>query len=137
LNARTSLENGQPVTEASIKRRRTLVAEDNVVNQRVLTGILAKLRHEAIVVEDGEAAVAAVATESFDLVFMDCQMPGMDGYEAARQLRNLPTGSLPVIAVTANAMSTDKDKCLKAGMNDYLAKPVKLDQIRQMIHRWC
>lgn len=138
-NANVALVSEEFVLEQSEKH--VLIAEDNVVNQKVLTGILRKLGHQVTVVENGREAVDAVLNDGqFDLIFMDCQMPVMDGYDATIKIRNelhISLATLPIIAVTANAMSTDKDKCLRTGMNDYLAKPVKLSQIRQMLYRWC
>ena len=138
-NANVALVNEEFALEQPEKH--VLIAEDNVVNQKVLAGILSKLGHRVTVVENGQEAIEAVLNDGgFDLIFMDCQMPVMDGYDATIKIRNelhINLATLPIIAVTANAMSTDKDKCLRTGMNDYLAKPVKLSQIRQMLYRWC
>ncbi len=117
-----------------------LLAEDSPVNQMVAKGILEKMGHRVEVVDNGLQAVSTLKTNDYDLVLMDCQMPEMDGYRATRVLRDPATGTrnprIPVIAMTAHAMAGDRDKCLEAGMNDYIAKPFKLDQLRAAIKRW-
>jgi len=106
-----------------------LVAEDNPTNQRVVRSFLKKLECEVTMVENGEQAVACLEKEVFDLVLMDCQMPVMDGYEASRSIRDRRSRVLdhgiPIVAVTANALQGDRETCLRAGMDDYLSKPIK------------
>src|SRR5689334_8833736 len=102
---------------------RILVVEDNHVNQLVIKGILAKLGHIATVVEHGELALKAVAAGEFDVIFMGCQMPVMDGFTATRELRSKDV-AWPIIAMVGNADPSEKQKCLEAGMNDYLSKPI-------------
>ncbi|WP_135077312.1 response regulator [Terasakiella sp. SH-1] len=111
------------VSELSL---RVLVAEDNYVNQEVVTGFLRRMGHHSDVVGNGLEAVEAVKTIPYDLVLMDVQMPNMDGYAATREIRKLaaPLCDIPIIAVTANAMKGDAEKCLEAGMDQYLAKPI-------------
>ncbi len=103
-----------------------LVAEDHPVNQRVISHQLAKRGIRTTIVETGAAAVSAAASTHFDAILMDCQMPEMDGYEATRRIRSLPglTGKIRIIAMTANTMEGDRQRCLEAGMDDYLGKPV-------------
>ncbi|MBM3811455.1 MAG: response regulator [Acidimicrobiia bacterium] len=122
---------------------RILVAEDNLVNQRLVTAILKKLGHEYAVVDNGKMAVEALerATREgprFDVVLMDCQMPEMGGYEAARTIRLREEGSgsrIPIIAVTAYALRGDKEKCLEAGMDDYLTKPLDRNELALKLAR--
>ncbi|VGO22008.1 PAS domain-containing hybrid sensor histidine kinase/response regulator [Pontiella sulfatireligans] len=126
---------------ASFGTRRILVAEDNLVNQTVAKRILVKGGFEVEVAENGEQALRKV-TESgmhYDFVFMDCQMPRMDGYEASRRIREYERehgqGSrIPIVALTANAMQGDREKCLDAGMDDYIPKPVKKEALFDMLH---
>ena len=117
-----------------------LLAEDSPVNQMVAKGILEKMGHQVDVVDNGLKAITALKDTDYDFVLMDCQMPEMDGYKATRMLRDPTTGvlnpSIPVIAMTAHAMTGDKDKCLEAGMNDYIAKPFKINELRGAIKRW-
>ena len=125
---------------ARAARPRILVAEDNIMNQKITVIQLEKLGYRADVVANGLEAVDAVARIQYALVLMDCQMPEMDGWEATAMIRK-EEGSrgnqrLPIIAITANAMPGDREKCLNAGMDDYLAKPVTLEEIRGVLARW-
>ena len=117
-----------------------LVAEDNKINQKVVKGMFKKLGLMIEIVPDGAKALeAATSGQKFDLLFMDCQMPGMDGYEATTKIREYELkhgGHLPIIAMTANAMEGDKQRCLDTGMDDYIAKPLKLDTLGAMLSRW-
>ncbi|HYJ40124.1 MAG TPA: ATP-binding protein [Steroidobacteraceae bacterium] len=116
-----------------------LVAEDNAVNQTIIEAMLRQLGHRIRIVGTGTAALETLVRESFDLVLMDCNMPEMDGLEATRQLRAGSAGrrtvDVPVIALTANAMDGDRERCLAAGMNDFLAKPVSIAALRAAIDR--
>ena len=133
-------------------RFRILVAEDNRVNRLVALQQLRALGYRVQAVENGHQALHVLARERFDLVLMDCQMPELDGYEATRRIRRreregsaeTPAGGepvsalkrLPVIAITAHAMKGDREKCLAAGMDDYIAKPFRADQIAAVLRRW-
>jgi two-component system sensor histidine kinase/response regulator len=107
-------------------RNRILLAEDNPVNQKVALRMLEKLDYRVDIVVDGNAALAAWQSGNFDLILMDCQMPGMDGYETTRAIRKLEQGEnhIPIVALTAHAMKGAEEKCRAAGMDDYLAKPI-------------
>ena len=117
---------------------RILVAEDNAINQQVAVGLLAKLGHRADVADDGREAVTLVERCDYDLVLMDMQMPNMDGIAATRAIRQLarPKGAVPIIAMTANAMSGDREACLAAGMDDYIAKPIDRQRLAGLLERW-
>lgn len=111
---------------------RVLVAEDNPVNQKLVYYMLERLGYRADIVGDGREAVIAVNQRPYDVVLMDVQMPGMDGLEASRQiLRSIPLGERPVlIAVTANSMEGDRERCLRAGMNHYVGKPIRAEELK-------
>jgi len=117
---------------------RILLAEDNEVNQLVAVGMLNSLGYQSEVVPNGAEAVAAVERGGFDLVLMDVRMPVMDGLEATRRIRALPPplGDIPIVAVTANAMRGDEEACLGAGMNAYLAKPIRLTVLDAAVKHW-
>ncbi|WP_286219979.1 hybrid sensor histidine kinase/response regulator [Marinobacter apostichopi] len=116
---------------------RILLVEDNQVNQLVASSILKKLGHAVESAENGQRALDAMADGEFDLILMDCQMPIMDGYEATRRIRqNSDWQAVPIIAVTANVMQGDRDDCITAGMNDYVTKPYKREELRAAINRW-
>ena len=116
-----------------------LVAEDNPVNRKLALQQLKKLGYRAHAVTDGREAIDAVAHGDYDVVLMDCQMPEVDGFEATREIRRAETargGHIPIVAMTANALEGDREACLAAGMDDYLAKPVQLSALRAVIERF-
>lgn len=117
-----------------------LLAEDNVTNQKVTVAFLEKLGCTSDVAVDGSEAVNMIKEKDYDLVLMDIQMPKMDGYEAARLIRDCETDlrnhDVPIIALTANAMRSDQELCIEAGMNDYLSKPLQIDDLQAVIRRW-
>jgi CheY-like chemotaxis protein len=116
--------------QSSANPLRVLLAEDNPVNQMLATRILEKLGHKVQVVSNGKEATERVRAEEFDLVLMDVQMPEMDGLDATRNIRNLAQATQPhIIAMTANAMEGDREMCLAAGMNDYVSKPIRVNEL--------
>jgi two-component system, sensor histidine kinase and response regulator len=115
-----------------------LLAEDNPVNQKLAVRLLEKLGHSSVVACNGSAALDAHARETFDLILMDVQMPEMNGYEAARSIRSRENGGgrVPIVALTAHAMKGDRELCLQAGMDDYLSKPIRLQDLGEVLERW-
>jgi signal transduction histidine kinase/CheY-like chemotaxis protein len=113
-----------------------LVAEDNLVNQKLTLKILSKLGFDAALAENGKLAVEMANQQQYDVILMDVQMPEIDGLEATRIIRQGMEIQPIIIAMTANAMKEDKDECLKAGMNDFLSKPVKLEELVNMLAKW-
>jgi CheY-like chemotaxis protein/HPt (histidine-containing phosphotransfer) domain-containing protein len=121
------------------KRGRLLVAEDNPVNQKVILRTLERLGYRAEVVGNGLEALEALRLTTYDLVFMDCQMPEMDGFEATAALRRLEAASghrTPIVALTAHAMAGERERCLAAGMDDYATKPLQLDELKRVLREW-
>ncbi|MCD4653692.1 response regulator [bacterium] len=120
---------------------RLLLVEDNKINQKVAISILKKMGFAADIAENGLEAIHVLKKKKYDMVFMDCQMPEMDGYEATGKIRDQNTGvinpDIPVVAMTAHVMAGDREKCLDAGMDDYLSKPFKPQAISDMILKWC
>ena len=128
------------LSEARRSRARILVAEDNPVNQMVIRRVLEKLGFHAEIVSNGKEAVEALARETYDLVLMDVQMPELDGLEATRIIRSgetdAPNPGIPVIAMTAHAMKGDRDRCLEAGMDDYVTKPIDPARLLAVLEKW-
>ncbi len=128
------------LAEAGRGKARILLAEDNIVNQKVAQGMLHKLGLKADLVANGREALRSLEQIPYDLVLMDCEMPEMDGYTAAAAIRAVDSRVLnrlvPVIAMTAHAMDGDRARCLAAGMDDYLSKPVKPDALLEVLTRW-
>ncbi len=128
------------LTDQAKSRVRLLLAEDNPINQKVAIAMVEKLGYRADTVTNGLEALAALASRSYDLVLMDVQMPEMDGLEATAQVRDpksaVRSHDIPIIALTAAAMKGDRERCLAVGMNDYLTKPLRPDELSQMIERW-
>jgi signal transduction histidine kinase/DNA-binding response OmpR family regulator len=128
-----------PPSAAGRRRPRVLLAEDNEVNKRVALVMLERMGIDADVASNGREAVAHLSAASYDLLLLDCQMPEMDGYETARAIRQLDSPAareIPIVAMTAHAMKGDYKKCLDAGMDDYLAKPVRMETLQAVLHLW-
>jgi len=130
----------QPAASQAAGRGRVLIVEDNPTNQEVAVAILHKLGYETEVADNGELAIRALQAGDFDVVLMDCEMPQMDGYEATRRIRSGLDGvrnrDIPIVALTASAMTSDRDRCFRAGMSDYVSKPVDPQQLATVLARW-
>ncbi len=129
-----------PSTSPANPAARILVVEDNATNQQVALAILRKLGYRAETVGNGADALEALRRADYDIVLMDCEMPGMDGYETVRRIRRPSSGmrnpDIPVVALTAHAMVGDREKCIAAGMNDYVAKPIEPRQLGDVLPKW-
>jgi CheY-like chemotaxis protein len=143
----TGIRNGDNFTESSALTQipdnfsdkyplHILVAEDNPENQKWIKKILLKIGYQCEMAENGKVVMEKVSTENFDLIFMDVQMPEMDGLEATRMIRLCLENQPVIIAMTANAMQGDRDECIQSGMNDYVSKPVKLPVLLNMLEKW-
>ena len=116
---------------------RVLLVEDNEINQEVAFGLLEDAKVQVDLAENGEVAIRMVQDNQYDLVLMDMQMPVMDGIEATQVIRSDPRfGDLPIIAMTANAMAADRDRCIEAGMNDHIAKPIEPEELLSLLAQW-
>ena len=131
---------GQTVNRAVGQNTRILLAEDDDACQKVALGMLSKLGVSAEIAVNGKEAVSALETSGFDLVFMDVQMPEMDGLEATRHIRGLNSRisnpDIPIIAMTAHALKGDREKCLDVGMNDYISKPLSTKALVDALDKW-
>ncbi len=137
----TSQESQKPtIADPATTRLRILLVEDVRVNIMVATGMIRSMGHDVSVAENGRLALEELSRNDFDIVLMDCQMPIMDGYECTRRLRSGESGvrdpKIPVIAMTANAMSGDREKCLEAGMTDYISKPIDRNILAEMLFKY-
>jgi PAS domain S-box-containing protein len=138
--SKTGLVTRHTISEARLQKVRILVAEDNIINQQVALGVLGKLGFSAEAVADGREAIQALEMIPYDIVFMDVQMPVMDGFEATRAIRSgktkVPNRRIPIIAMTAHSMTGDRELCLKAGMDDYISKPIAPQALAEAIKKW-
>lgn len=123
----------EPANEGPL---RILMAEDNPINQRVGKLILQRAGFDIDLVGDGNEALEAHRSNPYDLILMDCQMPTMDGFEASRQIRSLDQPQPIIVAVTANALVGERERCLEAGMDDYLSKPFQAEQLVALVKKW-
>jgi CheY-like chemotaxis protein len=133
-------DNSALTESTNLSFKRILLVEDNRINQIVATKILTKLDLTADIAANGIEAIDKLNLAAYDLILMDCQMPEMDGYETTKAIREGKAGiehqNITIIAMTANAMKGDKEKCLNAGMNDYLAKPIAINTLHQKLTTW-
>ena len=118
------------------KKVRVLVAEDNPVNKKLIEILLQKLGFEGEIVSNGKEAVEKAMTEDFDICLMDIHMPVMSGIEATEEIRKKGNTTLPIVALTADVFKEGKERCLEAGMNDFLSRPVKPEKLEQKIAEW-
>ncbi|MFK0312472.1 ATP-binding protein [Pseudomonas sp. NPDC090233] len=133
----TALPGAAPAQGMLAEGERILLVEDNPVNQSVIEAMLRSLGLEVSVAHDGIQAVDQVRQQHFAAILMDCRLPHVDGYEATRRIRLLPSGGeLPIIALTANALQGDRERCIAAGMNDYLSKPFRRTELQRVLQRW-
>jgi signal transduction histidine kinase/ActR/RegA family two-component response regulator len=134
------LAGASAVLPAISRATRVLVAEDNVINQKVATLMLTKVGADTVIARNGREVLALLKQADPDIVFMDCQMPEMDGYEAAAAIRAIERAGdgkrLPIIALTASNAESDRQRCLAAGMDDFLEKPLKISHLEEMLKRW-
>jgi signal transduction histidine kinase/CHASE3 domain sensor protein/AmiR/NasT family two-component response regulator/HPt (histidine-containing phosphotransfer) domain-containing protein len=136
-HSRENLLELPPLSQA-LKQKRILVAEDNFVNQKVITGYLSRMGYTADIVSNGLEAISHLAGKKYDIILMDCQMPELDGYETTEVIRGNKSSYqfIPIVAMTANAIKGDRERCLAAGMNDYISKPLKVRDLFAMLERW-
>jgi two-component system, sensor histidine kinase and response regulator len=135
--SRTSGVENREATSMPPRPLHILLAEDSLMNQKLAIGLLKKKGHEVCVVKDGVEALAAYQRQPFDLILMDVQMPEMDGFEATAAIRSVePQGAhIPIIAMTAHALKGDRELCLEAGMDAYIAKPIRADELFETIDK--
>ncbi len=132
-------QSSKPLSLQAIKLK-ILVAEDNSINQKVAAAMIQKLGHEFKIVSNGKECLKVLESEKFDMILMDCQMPELDGYEATKMIRQNHEKKwdpkIPIIAMTANALSRDRDTCLAAGMDDFMSKPVDFEKLDAITQQW-
>lgn len=121
-----------------MSKKNLLLVEDNSVNQKVALTYLSRLGYQVDLAIDGQEALSAHAGGQYDLILMDCQMPNMDGYTATQEIRSREgeQAHTPIIAITANATDQDRDRCLQAGMDDYLSKPLEIEALKKTLTAW-
>ncbi|MCA9411047.1 MAG: response regulator [Candidatus Omnitrophica bacterium] len=139
LPAHLQAESSSDILAEWSRPPRILLVEDNPINQKLSLKLLEKFGYDCELAGDGQSALDRFANAEFDLILMDCQMPGMDGYEATREIRRVEESAdwrIPIVALTAHAMKGDRERCLDAGMDDYLAKPIQPSDLKSTIEKW-
>ena len=135
--------NKQTITKTQTIKKdnnlKILIAEDNLINRKLAAKMFENLGYNTNFAKNGKQALEEITNKNFNIIFMDCQMPVMDGYTATKLIRQLPNDkkNIPIIAMTANAMEGDREICINAGMNDYISKPIKKIALKSMIEKWC
>ena len=119
----------------SVEYKRALVAEDNVVNQRVAMAFLKKMNFQVDIAENGEEAVTMATKQMYDVILMDCQMPVCDGYQATQEIRKF-NKEIPIIALTADVVAWSKQKCIDVGMTDFISKPMTKEKLYEVLCKW-
>lgn len=137
----TNFNNSSNTPNDDLKKLQVLLAEDNVVNQKITMSYLAQIGCQADLAENGEQVLQLLQTKNYDIILMDCQMPLLDGYATTRAIRQLESQSeaadrIMIIAMTANAFTEDRDRCLESGMDDYLSKPIRKKQLQETLEYW-
>ncbi len=140
-NNRSGISHAPSASPVDTSREaRVLLAEDNVVNQKVFQKMLRKLGVQSDVVANGVEVIAALQDCHYSLVLMDCQMPEVDGYEATRLIRAGASGQgnrqVPIVAITANALESNREACFAVGMDDYVTKPIQIDELERVVSSW-
>jgi CheY-like chemotaxis protein len=129
-----------PLLKKGLENKKILIVEDNKVNRMIADKILRNMKFDPVCVESGEECIKAIKKESFDLIFMDCHMPDMNGFETTQALRKYEEeqhrNPVPVVALTANTSAEIRQECLASGMSDYVAKPIKTDTLNDVMNRW-
>jgi CheY-like chemotaxis protein len=134
-NKQSNIFNG-PIEPANMN---ILLVEDNIINQKLAIRLLEKMGHRIEVANDGNEAVQKYQEKNYDLIFMDIQMPNLDGLEATSIIRRMELGldkHIPIVALTAHAMKGDREQCLSAGMDDYLSKPIHVEELKQVVEKY-
>jgi two-component system CheB/CheR fusion protein len=126
----------EPVNMQSRNNKKILLVEDNMINQKITLKMLEKLGYHVDAATDGTLALLLLREKTYDLILMDCQMPHMDGYQTTQIIRHQLEITTPIIALTAHALQGDREKCVSVGMNDYLSKPVDMDELQKTVENW-
>ncbi|MBA3664170.1 MAG: response regulator [Bacteroidetes bacterium] len=130
------MSNEKNISKELMTKTRILIAEDNLLNQKIAEHLVKGFGFSCDVCSDGKKAIELLKTNPYHLILMDIQMPEMDGYEATEYIRNVLKLNIPIIATTGNSSGSEKGKCIESGMNDYLSKPLKADELYELLTRF-